>query len=161
MENLIKILKNKKKTISCMESCTGGFFASEITNIDGSSSVFKLGLVTYSNEYKEYFGVSKQTIKEYTVYSNEVSQEMAINVCKIAKSDFSVGITGMLGTIDPNNKSREINKVYISIYSKDENKFYDFKIEAKGKERVQKKIYIVNFVKERFYEICKWKIRRI
>ena len=62
MKELIKFLINKNKTISCMESCTGGLLANEITNIDGASNVFKLGLVTYSNEYKEYFGVSKQTI---------------------------------------------------------------------------------------------------
>ena len=54
MEKLVKILKNKNKTISVMESCTGGMFASEITNIEGASDVFKLGLVTYSNEFKEF-----------------------------------------------------------------------------------------------------------
>ena len=155
MEKLVKILKEKNKTISCMESCTGGLLASEITNINGSSDVFKLGLVTYSNEYKIYFGVSEQTIKEYTVYSNEVSKEMAYNACRIAKSDYSVGITGMIGRLDPNNKSDKINQVYISIYSKYENKYYNYAIEPMGRERIQKKIYIVNFVKEKLYEICK------
>ena len=145
MEKLVKILKEKNKTISCMESCTGGLLASEITNINGSSDVFKLGLVTYSNEYKIYFGVSEQTIKEYTVYSNEVSKEMAYNACRIAKSDYSVGITGMIGRLDPNNKS---DKKY-------ENKYYNYAIEPMGRERIQKKIYIVNFVKEKLYEICK------
>lgn len=161
MEKLINLLKLKNKTISCMESCTGGMLASEITNIDGASQVFKLGLVTYSNEYKEYFGVSKQTISEYTVYSNYVSREMAYNVCKISKSDYSVGITGMLGKLDPNNISDEINKVYISIYSKESNKYYNYKIESMGESRLEKKKYIINFVKEKLYEICKWKIRRI
>lgn len=155
MEKLIKILKDKNKTISCMESCTGGMLASEITNIDGASKVFKLGLVTYSNEYKEYFGVSKQTILEYTVYSNYVSKEMAYNVCKISKSDYSVGITGMLGKLDPNNISNEINKVYISIYSNENNKYFNYKIDAIGESRIKKKKLIVNFVKERLYEICK------
>ena len=78
MEKIVKILKEKNKTVSCMESCTGGLLASEITNIDGSSDIFKLGLVTYSSEYKEYFGVSKQIINKYTVYSNEVSRKMAL-----------------------------------------------------------------------------------
>lgn len=155
MEKIVNLLKNKNKTISSMESCTGGFFASEITNIDGSSTVFKLGLVTYSNEYKEYFGVSKETISEYTVYSREVSIEMAKAVCNISKSDLAVGITGTLGTIDPNNKSDEINSVYISIYDKEKDKIYDHKIEAKGKTRIEKKRYIVKFIEERLYEICK------
>ena len=155
MERLIQLLKNNNKTISFMESCTGGMLANEITNIDGSSNVFKLGLVTYSNKYKEYFGVSKQTIEEYTVYSTEVSKEMAYNVCDIAKSDYSIGITGMLGTVDPNNKSDEINKVYISIYVKEKNEYYTYEMEAIGTNRIEKKNYIVNFVKEKLYGICK------
>ena len=154
MEKLVKLLKSKNKTISSMESCTGGLFASEITNINSSSDVFKLGLVTYCNEYKEYFGVSKQTISEYTVYSNEVSREMAKVSCNIANSDIAVGITGMLGAMDVNNQSNEINSVYISIYKKDD-KFFDYKIKATGKTRVEKKQYIIQFIKERLYEICK------
>lgn len=155
MEKLVKFLKNNNKTISSMESCTGGLFASEITNIEGSSQIFKLGLVTYSNEFKEYFGVSKQTIEEYTVYSSEVSRQMAEKSCNISKSDFSVGITGMLGKIDPNNICKDLNSVFISIYDKNNNKFYDYKIEAKGKTRYEKKKYIINYIKERLYEICK------
>ena len=157
MEELINILKNKNKTISTMESCTGGMFASEITNIEGASDVFKLGLVTYSNEFKEYFGVSKENIKKYSVYSNEISNEMAFNVCKISKSDFAVGITGMLGIVDPNNKcddiNDDINKVYISIYSKEIDSFLKFKIEAKGANRIEKKKYIIEFIKEKLFEI--------
>lgn len=155
MEKLVKLLKNKNKTISCMESCTGGLFASEITNIDGSSEVFKLGLVAYSNEFKEYFGVAKETINEYTVYSNEVSKEMARASCNISKSDFAIGITGMLGVKDPNNENENINAVYISIYDKEKDNYHDYKIEAKGNTRFEKKVFIVNYIKERLYEICK------
>ena len=155
MDKLVNILKNKNKTISSMESCTGGMFASELTNIEGSSYVFKLGLVTYSNEFKEHFGVSKNVIKEYTVYSKEVAKEMALNCFKIAKSDFVVGITGVLGNIDPYNKTDEINKAYVSIYDKEKNIFLNYEIEPIGVDRKQKKEYIVNFVKEKLYEICK------
>lgn len=155
MEKLVNLLKNKNKTISSMESCTGGLFASEITNIDGSSEIFKLGLVTYCNEYKEYFGVSKELINEYTVYSNEISQEMAKSVLNIAKSDLSVGITGMLGIKDPNNENDDINTVYISIYEKQNNIYHNYKIQTLGNTRLEKKIYIVNYIKEKLYEICK------
>ena len=155
MKNLVNLLKEKNKTISSMESCTGGLFANEITNIDGSSNIFKLGLITYSNEYKEYFGVRKETIDEYTVYSNEVSKEMAKKVQNISKSDFSIGITGMLGAIDPNNKSNNLNSVYITIYAKEDNKYYDFKIEAIGNTRKEKKEFVVSYIKEKLYEICK------
>ena len=149
MEKLVNLLKNKKQTISTMESCTGGMLASEITNIDGASNVFKVGLVTYSNEFKEYFGVSEETINEYTVYSNEVSKEMAKKVSEISGADYSVGITGMLG------KQENINTVYISIYNKKDNKYYDYNIIANGNSRIDKKKYVINFVKEKLYGICK------
>ena len=155
MEKLVNLLKNKNQTISCMESCTGGFLASEITNIDGSSKVFKLGLVTYSNEYKEYFNVSRQTIQEYTVYSNEVSREMAKSVCNISKSNFGIGVTGMLGIVDPKNKSDNINTVYISIYDKQKDIYYDYQMQTDGKTKAERKILVVNYIKERLYEICK------
>lgn len=155
MEKLVKLLKNRNKTISSMESCTGGLFANEITNIDGSSEVFKVGLVTYSNKYKEYFGVSKETINEYTVYSKEVAREMAKHSCEIAKSDYSIGITGMLGKFDPYNKSNEKNWVYISIYDNEKNMYFDYKIKSIGRTRIGKKKNIVCFIKEKLYEICK------
>ena len=155
MKNLVKFLKNKNQTISSMESCTGGLFASELTNINGSSNVFKLGLVTYSNEYKEYFGVSKQVIDEYTVYSNEVSKEMAKTCSNISNSDFGVGITGQLGTKDLKNNSTKLNTVYISIYSKNNDKYYNYIIEPIGENKFQKKYFVINYIKEKLYEICK------
>lgn len=155
MEKLIKILKDKNETISCMESCTGGQLASEITNINGSSNIFKLGLVTYSNEWKQYFGVNKQSIETYTVYSINVAQQMAHSVCNLTKSNWAIGITGMIGEKDLNNKSNDINTVYISIYNSDENEYYNFKINPAGNNKLEKKIFIINYIKEQLYEICK------
>ena len=56
-----KLIKNKE-TISSMESCTAGYFATTITNVDGSSNVLKFSAITYSNEYKIKMGVKKETI---------------------------------------------------------------------------------------------------
>lgn len=153
MEKLIKILKEKNKTISSMESCTGGLFASELTNIDGSSSVFNLGLVTYSNNWKEYFGVNKEIINTYTVYSTEVAKEMAKSVCNLAKSDFGIGITGQIGLKDFSNESENLNTVYISIYDK-ENNYFNYVIEPIGKNKLEKKNFIINYIKEKLYDIC-------
>lgn len=155
MKNLVNLLKKTNKTISSMESCTGGLLANEITNINGSSLVFKLGLVTYSNEFKMYFGVSKDTIDKYSVYSKEVADEMAFIVSSISKSDYGVGITGQLGAKDPNNDFDNINLVFVSIYEKEKNKYYSFNINPVGASRIEKKICVINFVKEKLYEICK------
>ena len=155
MEKIVEILKNKNQTISCMESCTGGMLASEITNIDGSSTVFNLGLVTYSNNWKEYFGVNKETIETYTVYSINVAKEMAKAVSNFAKSDWGIGITGQLGKKDLKNNSDNLNTVYFSIYNKNNNKYFDYVMEPTGENKLQKKQDVLKNIKERFYEICK------
>ena len=155
MENIVEILKNKNQTISCMESCTGGMLSSEITNIDGSSDVFNVGLVTYSNNWKEYFGVNKETIETYTVYSINVAKEMAKAVSNFAKSDWGIGITGQLGKKDLKNNSDNLNTVYFSIYNKNNDKYFDYVMEPIGENKLQKKQDVLKNIKERFYEICK------
>ena len=80
---------------------------------------------------------------------------MAKECSNIAKSDFGIGITGLLGTIDSVNPSKEINAIYITIYRKEDDKYFDFKIQAIGKTRLEKKKYIVKYLEERLYEICK------
>lgn len=115
---IVEKLTTNKITISFMESCTGGFLANEITNIDGSSNVIKVSLVTYSTEYKEQFGVDKNIVNTYTVYSIETAKEMAKNVANFAKSDIGIGVTGELGETEDN-----INKVYYSIYINSINKY--------------------------------------
>lgn len=155
MKKIIEILKDKNQTIACMESCTGGMLASEITNIDGSSDVFNLGLVTYSNEWKEYFGVNKKVIEEYTVYSTNVAKEMAKAVSNLAKSNWGIGITGQLGKKDLKNNSNELNTVYFSIYNREENKYFDYAVNPIGENKLEKKQDVVKNIKEIFYEICK------
>lgn len=93
-EKIVKILKEKNQTISFMESCTGGFLANSITNISGASNVIKVSLVTYSNEYKIKFGVTKNIINKYTVYSKQTAKEMAKNIADFANADFGIGVTG-------------------------------------------------------------------
>lgn len=137
-KELVEILKKSNKTISCMESCTGGFLANEITNISGASEVIKVSLVTYSNEYKIKFGVNKKTIDTYTVYSKETAEEMAKAVTKFANSDYGVGITGNLDT------NGNINKIYYSIYSKENNKIVNKIISISGENRELMKKYVVN-----------------
>ena len=68
MKDVVNLLIEKKMTIATMESCTGGFVVSSITDIDGSSNVLKFSAVTYSNEYKIKMGVSKEVIDKYYEY---------------------------------------------------------------------------------------------
>ena len=118
-KKIIKKLTALGKTISTMESCTGGGVVNAITNIEGSSDVLKFSAVTYSNEYKEKMGVSKKTIEKYTVYSRETAQDMAKTISQYTNSDYGVGITGKLNRVDKNNPFGKDNVVFISIYEKD------------------------------------------
>lgn len=142
MKDIVDKLIKTNKTISTMESCTGGYIASAITNISGSSEVFKLGLVTYSNEYKIKFGVSENTINEYSVYSINVANEMSKRVSEITNSDYSIGVTGTINVLDINNPTNELNKVYISIYIKEKNEFVSKCINTIDGSRIDNKEYI-------------------
>ena len=155
VKELIEKLIDKKYTISTMESCTGGGLANAITNIEGSSDVFKYGAVTYSNEYKIKMGVSKAIIDEYSVYSKEVAQEMSKNISLFTLSDYGIGITGKLNKEDKNNLFGDDNTVFISIYSRSEDKFYDYKFIASCETRSKNKDSIVNFIVSELLKILK------
>lgn len=155
LKKLIEKLIDKKYTISTMESCTGGGLANAITNIEGSSDVFKYGAVTYSNEYKIKMGVSKAIIDEYSVYSKEVAREMSKNISLFTFSDYGIGITGKLNKEDKNNLFGDDNTVFISIYSRSEDKFYDYKFIASCETRSKNKDSIVNFIVSELLKILK------
>ena len=103
IEKTIKKLIELKKTISTMESCSGGALANAITNIPDASKIFSFGAVTYSNEYKIKMGVDKNIIDTYSVYSMQTANEMSKKISMFTSSDFGVGITGKLKKKDSNN----------------------------------------------------------
>ncbi len=144
MQEVIKILTEKNKTIATMESCTGGGVVNAITNIEGASDVLKFSAVTYSNEYKIKLGVSSDTIDKYSVYSMEVAKEMALNISKFANSNYGVGITGKLNRVDKNNPYGSDNITFVSIYDKDNDNYYDFTVKATEPSRLLNKELIIN-----------------
>lgn len=146
MEDVIKLLKEQNKTISTMESCTGGYLANAITNIEGASIVFKFGAVTYSNEFKIKMGVNPDIIRDFSVYSMETASEMSKNITKFTNSNLGIGITGKLNCEDLYNKTKENNLVYISIYDKDQDKFINKVIKVTATSRIKNKEAVINEV---------------
>lgn len=146
MENVINKLINLNKTISVMESCTGGYLSNEITNVNDSSKVFKYGAVTYSNEYKIKMGVNPEVINKFTVYSIETANEMSKSISNYTNSDYGVGITGKLNKEDINNIGNINNIVYISIYDKLNNKFYNQTVTVSDYDRKINKSLIVKVI---------------
>lgn len=136
---IVKLLRDKNKTIALMESCTGGFITNEITNISGASKVLKVSAVTYSNEFKIKFGVNKKTIDTYSVYSLETANEMARNISAFSQSNIGIGITGELG-----NTTNTEPKVYYSIYLANEDKYINNIINIEINERKKMKEDVAN-----------------
>ena len=153
MEKIVNKLIEKNKTISTMESCTGGGLANEITSIEGASSILKYSAVTYSNEFKIKMGVKKEVIDKYSVYSMQTADEMSLNISKFTNSDYGVGITGKLNRADENNNYGEDNVVFISIYDKENNKYYNKELKVTKKTRKENKLLVIEEVKNLLLEI--------
>jgi len=114
-QNIVKLLSKKKFKISFAESCTGGLLASSITSINGSSKVFTLGLVTYSNQAKiKILKVPKKIIMKHGAVSYETCLSMVKNLNKISKTNISVSITGIAGP-KGGTKQKPIGLVYIGL----------------------------------------------
>lgn len=146
MKNIIEKLIKNNQTISAMESCTGGSISNEITNIEGSSEVIKFSAITYSNEYKIKMGVSKKILDKYTVYSKETANEMSKCISNYTNSDYGIGVTGKLNRVDKYNPYGLDNLVYISIYDKNNHKFYNETVECKQESREENKKIVINNV---------------
>ena len=95
---LVNELKSRGLKISCAESCTGGLFASSITDVPGASSVFDTSFVTYSEASKiSNIGVPAAIIEEYGVSSPETAVSMAEAVINMTGSDIAISVTGNAG----------------------------------------------------------------
>ena len=128
-----KLIKKKLK-VAFAESCTGGLLSSSITSISGSSKVFHLGLITYSNKAKiDILKVPKNIIDKYGAVSKECCLSMAKNLSKISKSNISVSITGIAGP-DGGTKLKPVGLVYIGV--KKGNKIIIKKNLFKNKNRI-------------------------
>ena len=114
-QKIVKLLSKKKLKISFAESCTGGLLSCAITSVSGSSKIFVLGLVTYSNQSKNtVLKIPKKILKMYGAVSYETCLSMVRNLSKIAKTEVSVSITGIAGPKGGTRK-KPVGVVYIGI----------------------------------------------
>ena len=129
IKNVVKKLIDKKLKISFAESCTGGLLSSTLTSVSGSSKIFNLGIVAYSNQSKiKLLKISRKLIRKYGAVSELVCFSMVKNVSKIGKTNMAVSITGIAGP-SGGNKKRPVGLVYIGLKkgNKIKNKKYLFK----------------------------------
>ena len=114
-KKIISSIKRKKMKLAIAESCTGGMLSSTITSVSGSSKVFMMGLVTYSNQAKiSILKVPQKIIKKYGSVSVQCCLAMLNNLSKISKSKVCVSITGIAGP-KGGSKQKPVGLVYIGI----------------------------------------------
>ena len=114
-QKIVRLLIKKRLKISFAESCTGGLLSSTITSVSGSSKVFDIGLVTYSNQSKiSILKVPKYIIRRHGAVSYETCLSMVKNLNKISKTNISVSITGIAGP-KGGTKKKPVGMVFIGI----------------------------------------------
>ena len=111
----VKLLTEQGKKLAVAESCTGGLLAKRITDIPGSSEVFEMGCVTYSNHVKEQLlAVPSKTLKEHGAVSPETARAMAEGIRRVSGADLGIGITGIAGPGGA-TKDKPVGLVYIAL----------------------------------------------
>ncbi|MDO8462579.1 MAG: competence/damage-inducible protein A [Deltaproteobacteria bacterium] len=110
-----QLLAAKKKTVAVAESCTGGFLASLITDVPGSSNYFERGVVSYSNESKsDLLKVPPALIQTFGAVSSEVASAMAIGIRKSSGATYGIGITGIAGP-EGGSAEKPVGTVFIGL----------------------------------------------
>ena len=114
-QKILAILKKKKFKISFAESCTGGLLSASITSVSGSSKIFSMGLITYSNQSKiTLLKIPKNIIQKYGAVSVQCCLTMLNNLSKISKSKVCISITGIAGP-QGGTRRKPVGLVYIGI----------------------------------------------
>ena len=114
-KKIISLIKRKRMKLSIAESCTGGMLSSAITSVSGSSKVFTMGLVTYSNQAKtSILKIPNQIIKKNGAVSVQCCLAMVNNLSKISKAKVCISITGIAGP-KGGSKQKPVGLVYIGV----------------------------------------------
>ena len=86
------------KTLVTAESLTGGGIGAALTAVSGSSSVYKGGIISYTNEVKHHIlGVKTETLDQFGAVSSQTAAEMAAGVREVLHADVAVSVTGLAG----------------------------------------------------------------
>ncbi|MBL0308314.1 MAG: competence/damage-inducible protein A [Bacteroidetes bacterium] len=114
-----KMLLNEKATVSCAESCTGGYVSHLFTSVPGSSKYFEGGVVSYSYEVKEkLLGVKNATLNSVGAVSEECVREMLTGILKATGTTYGISISGIAGP-DGGTADKPVGTVWIAVGNKD------------------------------------------
>ena len=106
------------RTLATAESCTGGGIGAALTEVPGSSAVYKGGIISYTNDVKtDILGVDCDVLEQYGAVSEKVAEMMATGALKLLKTDFTVSVTGLAGP-SGDGYGNPVGTVYIGFADK-------------------------------------------
>ncbi|MCR5671519.1 MAG: CinA family protein [Butyrivibrio sp.] len=158
-KQITEFLIKENMSITAMESCTSGLIASLLTDTEGSSAAFKGSFVTYSNEAKVKCGVSSEIIEKYGVYSKETAVAMADAARTSFDADYSVGVTGTFGNVDPANSDSIPGSVYFAISTKKGTKSFFAPVPSLS-DRQSYKNFMADIIADKLLEILNDSLKR-
>jgi len=114
-QTVFGLLREKGMTIGCAESCTGGLIAKRLTDLSGVSSVFKGGIVSYTNEIKhKLLNVPQALLDEHGAVSAPVAAAMAEGARAALNCDIALSSTGVAGP-DRDDRGNEVGTMFVAI----------------------------------------------
>jgi len=97
-QEIIDLLRKKGLTLGVTESASGGLISHIITNVPGSSEIYKGSVTAYANQTKtSVLGVKTETLQQYGAVSSQVAEEMALGGCRVLAADICLSDTGIAG----------------------------------------------------------------
>lgn len=128
-EIVVKMLYERKMTVTTAESCTGGLIAAAIVNAAGASDVLNEGYITYSNSAKEkLLGVRHETLEKYGAVSEQTAKEMAEGAARAADADAALSATGIAGP-GGGTDEKPVGLVYIGCFVRGKTTVKEFRFQ--------------------------------
>ena len=150
---VVRLAIEKNISLSFAESCTGGLIGHRITQVPGSSKVFRGSLVVYSNDAKvNILGVDKENIEKYGAVSEPTSKDMAEKIRSKFSTDIGLSITGIAGP-DGGSETKPVGLTYIGLSTSEGVKVREYNF---GSNRLNNKSRAsqsaLNFLRLEMYE---------
>ena len=112
-ELVLDLLRERGLTLGTAESCTGGLVAGRLTDVPGSSDVFRGAIVAYANEVKtEQLGVPATLLAAHGAVSEEAAAAMARGARERLGVDVAVAVTGVAGP-DGGTEEKPVGLVFL------------------------------------------------
>lgn len=132
------LLKDRGLTVGTAESCTGGLLAKLLTDLPGSSAVFRGGVVSYTNGVKAgLLGVPQDLLDRYGAVSPQVAEAMARGAKAALGCDIALSTTGVAGP-DADDRGNPIGLVYLGLAWGDQCQVTEFRAGPVERERVRR-----------------------